>query len=167
MWRTRRYTLQFLLYRLQRCILWKLQTRAWWWRPQSSPSKFFFFVVNGGYFFFFGHDEENADDLAKDWLKHFDSPICLAYITAKIGAMFTLWSKPITIFHLWWGSSCLLKRRFPMFPAEKMISKDSKANDSSGFRGYLSLQCHAGNHYSLSLFIRYYSWHCSLRILPI
>ena len=43
MWRTRRYTLQFLLYRLQRCILWKLQTRAWWWRPQSSPSKFFFF----------------------------------------------------------------------------------------------------------------------------
>ena len=35
-----------------------------------------------------------------------------------------------------------------MFLAEKMISKDSKANDSSGFRGYLSLQRHAGNHYS-------------------
>ena len=35
-----------------------------------------------------------------------------------------------------------------MFSAEKMISKDSRANDSSGFRGYLSLQRHAGNHYS-------------------
>ena len=35
-----------------------------------------------------------------------------------------------------------------MFPTKKMISKDFKANDSSGFRGYLSLQRHVGNHYS-------------------
>ena len=44
-----------------------------------------------------------------------------------------------------------------MFPAEKMISKDSKANDSSCFRGYLSLQCHAGNHYSPVTFHCHYS----------
>ena len=52
-----------------------------------------------------------------------------------------------------------------MFPAEKMISKDSKANVTSGFQGYLSHQRHFGNHYSLYelLFTFYYS----LCIMPI
>ena len=27
-------------------------------------------MVNGGYFSFFGHDEENVDDLAKDWFPY-------------------------------------------------------------------------------------------------
>ena len=44
-----------------------------------------------------------------------------------------------------------------MFSAEKMISKDSKANDSSSFRGYLSLQRNAGNHYSPATIHCHYS----------
>ena len=52
-----------------------------------------------------------------------------------------------------------------MVPAEKMISKDSKANDNPGFQRYLSHHRHFGNHYSLYelLFTFYYS----LCIMPI